>query len=78
MKYRPTVTATVRYTGCRAGTEVAQLDVGISRDPVSQLRGFENVLFSPGKSAEATFPLTRRNLSTWDVEPTVGFAEEST
>lgn len=62
-----TVTATVQNTGRRAGAEVAQLYVGIPGGPVKQLRGFEKVLVSPGKSVEVTFPLTRRDLSTWDV-----------
>ncbi|OOQ86351.1 putative beta-glucosidase M [Penicillium brasilianum] len=62
-----TVTATVRNTGKKSGAEVAQIYVGIPGGPVKQLRGFEKVLISAGKSAKVTFPLTRRDLSSWDV-----------
>lgn len=63
-----TVTATVRNTGRKAGAEVAQLYIGIPGGPVKQLRGFEKVSIPAGQSVEVTFPLTRRDLSTWDVE----------
>jgi beta-glucosidase len=62
-----TVTADVRNTGRKSGAEVAQIYLGIPGGPVKQLRGFEKVLIPAGKSLKVTFPLTRRDLSTWDV-----------
>ncbi|KAJ5157094.1 uncharacterized protein N7482_008194 [Penicillium canariense] len=62
-----TVTANVHNTGRRAGAEVAQIYVGIPGGPVKQLRGFDKVLIPVGKSVKVSFPLTRRDLSTWDV-----------
>jgi beta-glucosidase len=35
--------------------------------PPKQLRGFEKVFLQPGESKCVTFPLTRRDLSYWDV-----------
>ncbi|KAJ5586825.1 uncharacterized protein N7459_002590 [Penicillium hispanicum] len=61
------VTATIQNTGRRAGAEVAQVYVGIPGGPVKQLRGFEKVAVAPGASTQVTFPLTRRDLSVWDV-----------
>lgn len=65
-----TVTATVKNTGSMTGAEVAQLYVGIpgNGQPVRQLRGFDKVTLKPGKSAQVTFELRRRDLSIWDVE----------
>lgn len=62
-----TVSATVTNTGNATGAEVAQLYVGIAGGPVRQLRGFEKPVLEPGQSATVEFPLTRRDLSTWDV-----------
>ncbi|KAJ5679118.1 hypothetical protein N7462_007362 [Penicillium macrosclerotiorum] len=62
-----TVTATVKNTGRKAGAEVAQIYIGIPNGPIKQLRGFEKVLIPAGKSVKVEFPLTRRDLSTWDV-----------
>jgi beta-glucosidase len=64
-----TVTMTVSNTGSIAGKEVAQLYVGFpvsANAPVKQLRGFEKVALEPGQSKTITFPLQRRDLSTWD------------
>ncbi|OAA60386.1 beta-glucosidase [Niveomyces insectorum RCEF 264] len=61
-----TVTAEVTNTGPVAGAEVAQLYVVIPDGLVRQLRGFEKVYLRPGETATVTFPLTRRDLSTWD------------
>lgn len=61
-----TVTATVTNSGAVAGAEVAQLYVGIPDGPVKQLRGFEKPVLEPGASSTVSFPLTRRDLSTWD------------
>jgi beta-glucosidase len=63
-----TVTATVKNTGSVESKEVAQLYIGIPNGPVRQLRGFTKVLIKSGKSTTVTFRLTRRDLSTWDVE----------
>lgn len=62
-----TVTATVTNTGSVDGAEVAQLYVGIPGGPVRQLRGFEKPVLSAGESTVVSFPLVRRDLSTWDV-----------
>lgn len=63
-----TVTAQVRNTGKMDGAEVAQLYVGIPGGPIRQLRGFEKVSIAKGQSETVTFSLTRRDLSSWDVE----------
>ncbi|RHZ62505.1 hypothetical protein CDV55_104438 [Aspergillus turcosus] len=62
-----TVSAEVKNCGGVAGAEVAQLYVGIPNGPVRQLRGFDKVSISAGKTARVQFALTRRDLSTWDV-----------
>ncbi|KAF3766961.1 family 3 glycoside hydrolase [Cryphonectria parasitica EP155] len=62
-----TVSATVTNTGSVDGAEVAQLYVGIPGGPVRQLRGFEKPVLAAGASASVSFPLTRKDLSTWDV-----------
>lgn len=62
-----TVSATVTNTGAVEGAEVAQLYVGVPDGPARQLRGFEKPVLGANESATVTFPLTRRDLSTWDV-----------
>lgn len=67
------VTASLTNTGDVAAAEVAQLYVGIpdaegSETPARQLRGFEKVFVEVGETATVSFPLTRRDLSIWDVE----------
>ncbi|RAL15781.1 beta-glucosidase [Aspergillus homomorphus CBS 101889] len=62
------VTAQVRNAGAMDGAEVAQLYVGIPGGPVRQLRGFDKVHVPVGETVSVTFPLTRRDLSTWNVE----------
>lgn len=54
-------------TGTVEGQETAQLYVGVPGGPARQLRGFEKVGLRPRESAEVTFELTGRDLSTWDV-----------
>ncbi|KAJ3098467.1 hypothetical protein HDU96_011070 [Phlyctochytrium bullatum] len=65
-----TVTATITNTGDVAGHEVPQLYLqfpdGLDQPP-KQLRGFDRVRISPGESAIVSFPLTRDDLSVWDV-----------
>ena len=62
-----TATVQVQNSGSVDGAEVAQLYLGIPGGPVRQLRGFEKVTISSGKSETVTFSLTRRDLSSWDV-----------
>lgn len=65
------VRAEVSNTGSLPGAEVAQLYVTIPVEgtPVRQLRGFRRVgPLAPGEARRVVFPLTRRDLSVWDVE----------
>lgn len=65
-----TVHTTVRNTGRMAGAEVAQLYVSFpdaADEPVRQLRGYQKVTIQPGKEADVSFTLRRRDLSVWDV-----------
>lgn len=62
-----TVTATVQNSGSVDGDEVAQLYIGIPNGPVRQLRGFEKISIPSGKSETVSFSLTRRDLSSWNV-----------
>ncbi|MFF5290155.1 glycoside hydrolase family 3 C-terminal domain-containing protein [Paractinoplanes globisporus] len=64
-----TVTATVRNSGTRAGTEVAQLYVtnpASDGEPPHQLKGFQRITLAAGASATATFQLRSRDLAHWD------------
>ncbi|KAJ5425331.1 hypothetical protein N7465_000401 [Penicillium sp. CMV-2018d] len=67
-----TISATVQNTGDVAGAEVAQLYLGLPESapstPPKQLRGFQKLNLQPGESGTATFELTRRDLSYWDVQ----------
>lgn len=75
-----TVTATVKNTGKRVGTEVVQLyvrNLGTSLEqPVRSLQGFQRVTLQPGESKRVSFPLGFHELSFWNaksdevVEPT--------
>ena len=75
-----TVTATVKNTGQRAGTEVVQLyvrNLGASvEQPIRSLKGFQRVELQPGQSRRVTFRLGFSELSFWNakseevVEPT--------
>ncbi|KAI0390348.1 glycoside hydrolase family 3 protein [Xylariaceae sp. FL0594] len=75
------VTASVTNTGHMAAAEVAQLYVVLPSTPpsssegsgsgaaaVKQLRGFAKPVIEPGETATVEFFLTRRDLSTWDVD----------
>lgn len=59
---------TIKDTGSAAVAEVAQLYVRISGSPDRQLRGFEKKLLKPVEEIGATFELTRRDLSIWNVQ----------
>lgn len=61
------VSATVTNTGRIDGSEVAQLYIGLPGGPVRQLRGFEKVYIPASEQVQVAFPLTRRDLSVWDV-----------
>ncbi|KAL1886965.1 hypothetical protein Cpir12675_006805 [Ceratocystis pirilliformis] len=63
------VSVTVKNTGSRDGKDVPQLYVRIPADgaPGKQLRGFDKVQIATAESVQVTFPLTRRDLSFWDV-----------
>jgi beta-glucosidase len=66
---RDAVQVRVTNTGRRAGTEVAQLYLGMpasAGEPPNQLKGFQRVRLSPGRSATVTFRLGTRALSVWD------------
>jgi len=75
-----TVTATVKNTGRRAGTEVVQVyvrNLGASvEQPVRSLQGFQRVALQPGEARRVTFQLGFPELSFWNakseevVEPT--------
>ncbi len=56
-----TVTATVKNTGNRKGTEVAQMYihdlVGTVMRPIKELKGFERVELEPGEQKQVTFTL---------------------
>ncbi|KAH1432872.1 hypothetical protein KXX32_001942 [Aspergillus fumigatus] len=66
------VSVSVRNNGRVAGAEVAQLYLGLPDSapatPPKQLRGFQKLMLQPGQTGRATFELTRRDLSYWDVQ----------
>ena len=62
------VHTTIKNTGSVAAAEVAQLYLHIPGGPARVLRGFEKKFLQPGEECEVIFELTRRDLSTWDVE----------
>jgi beta-glucosidase len=67
-----TVTATVKNTGKRAGTEVVQLyvrNLGASvEQPVRSLKGFQRVTLKAGESKQVTFKLGFPELSFYNVK----------
>lgn len=54
-------------TGNFTASEVAQLYVGIPGGPQKVLRGFDKVMLAPVQKTLINFQLTRRDLSSWDV-----------
>jgi beta-glucosidase len=63
------VSFTVRNTGARAGSDVAQLyvdDPAFVGEPPKQLKGFQRVSLRPGRSTKVTIALTPRSFSVWD------------
>ncbi|KAJ5780789.1 CAZyme family GH3 [Penicillium paradoxum] len=67
-----TISVIVRNVGRVAGAEVAQLYIGLPKSapstPPKQLRGFQKLNLRPGQPGMATFELTRRDISYWDVQ----------
>ncbi len=72
-----TVSVEVRNTGTRAGEEVVQLyvhdEVSTVTRPVKELKGFQRVALSAGKSKTLTFEIGPRALQFWnaDMQPVV-------
>jgi beta-glucosidase len=69
---RLTVSAEVRNTGTRAGTEVAQLYIrlrgtSVAR-PVRELKGYQRVHLAPGEGRRLEFTLGRDELSFWNID----------
>ena len=65
------VKSTIKNTGGRTGSEVAQLYLAFpdsAKQPERILRGFNKVMVTPGRTAELSFKLRRRDLSYWDTE----------
>ena len=67
-----TVSAEVRNTGAREGTEVAQLYIrlrgtSVAR-PIRELKGFERVRLAPGESRRLVFTLGKDELSFWNID----------
>jgi beta-glucosidase-like glycosyl hydrolase len=63
------VSATVRNTGSRTASEVAQLYVGDpagAGEPPQQLKGFQRLTLQPGRSRRVTFTVNPSDLRTWD------------
>ncbi len=69
---RLTVSAEIRNTGARPGTETAQLYIrlrgtSVAR-PVRELKGFERIHLSPGEIRRVRFTLGRDELSFWNID----------
>jgi beta-glucosidase len=63
------VAFTLRNTGARAGSEVAQLYLGfpdVAGEPPRLLRGFEHVALAAGENRRVTITLGPRQLSCWN------------
>jgi beta-glucosidase len=64
------VSFTLNNTGPVAAAEVAQVYIGYpasAGEPPKNLRNFAKVSLSPAKAAAVTLPLSRRDISIWDV-----------
>jgi beta-glucosidase len=65
----PTVRFTVKNTGARAGSEVAQVYVALpasADEPPKRLAGWSKVLLNPGESREVSLSINPRMLSIYD------------
>lgn len=68
-----TVSARLKNTGTRAGTEVAQLYIhamafAAGARPVRELKGFQKIHLQPGETREVTFTLSPNELGFYDAE----------
>jgi beta-glucosidase len=67
-----TVSADVRNTGSRAGSEVVQLyirQIGTSvTRPVRELKGFQKISLAPGESKKVEFKLDKDELAFWNID----------
>ncbi|KAL4892767.1 fibronectin type III-like domain-containing protein [Aspergillus ambiguus] len=66
------VSATVKNTGPVEGPVVPQSYLSLAASagvdmPGTVLRGFEKLVLQPGESKTVDFPLTRRDISHWDI-----------
>ncbi|KAJ5672485.1 beta-glucosidase D [Penicillium longicatenatum] len=64
------VSAVITNSGTIRGAEVPQLYIkypASAKQPLRQLRGFENVNIAAGKQTQVEFGLRRRDISHWDV-----------
>jgi beta-glucosidase len=66
------ISVTIKNSGKVTGAEVAQLYIGLPASapltPPKQLRGFQKVNVEPHESSSATFALTKRDISYWDIK----------
>jgi beta-glucosidase len=62
------IQATITNTGEVAASEVAQLYIQTPSMTTRALRGFEKVYIQPGGSAQVTFKLRQKDVSSWDAE----------
>ena len=62
------VQATIANTGGVAAAEVAQLYIQTPSMTTRALRGFQKVLIQPGATAQVTFNLRRKDVSSWDAQ----------
>jgi beta-glucosidase len=66
------VSATVRNTGSREGTDVAQLYIRVRgtsvAQPIRELKGFRRLHLAPGESQKVEFTLGRDELSFWNID----------
>ncbi len=67
-----TVSADVKNTGSRAGSEVVQLyirQIGTSvTRPVRELKGFQKITLAPGESKKVEFKLGKDELAFWNID----------
>jgi beta-glucosidase len=67
-----TVSADVKNTGSRAGSEVVQLyirQIGTSvTRPVRELKGFQKISLAPGESKKVEFKLGKDELAFWNID----------
>ncbi len=67
-----TVSAEIKNTGSRAGSEVVQLYIrqtgtSVTR-PVRELKGFQKITLAPGESKKVEFKLGKNEFSFWNID----------